>query len=192
MSSYLKSPLKRLLDIFFSIFVLPIAVPLVMVGALLVFLSDGGWFLFVQERIGLNSKPFLMLKIRTLRNGFSSSTNAGKQHTDIDILPVGKILRQLRIDELPQIWNILKGEMSWVGPRPEIELYFKHYSNIEPTFSKRQSCKPGITGLAQLKDPEATPDHSLEKLPHDLFYVNNASFALDLKILFKSFFSVWK
>lgn len=190
MASYLNSLSKRVLDIIFSIFVLPIALPLMVLGSLLVFLSDGGFFLFVHERIGKGSLPFRMIKIRTLKKGFSADLN--RQHSEKDILKVGKLLRQLRIDELPQIWNILVGEMSWVGPRPEIKYYFDHYCGIEPNFYKRQSCKPGITGLAQLKDPDATPDHSLEKLPHDLEYIRSASLWMDVRILMQSLFTVLK
>jgi lipopolysaccharide/colanic/teichoic acid biosynthesis glycosyltransferase len=190
MASYLNSLSKRVLDIIFSILVLPIALPLMAIGALLIFLSDGGFFLFTQERIGKGGLPFSMIKIRTLRKGFQAEQS--KQHSDADILKVGRLLRQFRIDELPQIWNILVGEMSWVGPRPEIKYYFEHYCGIEPNFYKRQSCKPGITGLAQLKDPDATPDHSLEKLPHDLEYIKKASFWMDIRILVQSLFSVLK
>lgn len=168
---------------------MPIALPLVAAAALLVFLSDRGTVFFIQERIGKDAKPFDMIKIRTLKKYFDGET--GKQHETTDILWIGKLLRKLRIDELPQIWNILKGEMSWVGPRPEVTHYFNHFNKIDPGFSKRQVCKPGITGLAQLENPDATPEHALEKLPHDLAYINKASLGLDIKILFQSFFSVW-
>lgn len=189
MSSYLNSSLKRVLDIVFSLLVIPIALPFVAIAAILVFLSDRGSVFFVQERIGKNARPFNMIKVRTLKKHFAGEN--GQQHVSGDILWAGKWLRKLRIDELPQIWNILKGEMSWVGPRPEVAHYFNHFSKIDPNFSKRQVCKPGITGLAQLENPDATPEHSLEKLPHDLAYVQNASLAMDIKILFQSFFSVW-
>jgi lipopolysaccharide/colanic/teichoic acid biosynthesis glycosyltransferase len=189
MSSYLNSSLKRVLDIVFSILVLPIALPLVILASVFVFISDRGGIFFFQERVGLNTKPFRMIKIRTLKKEFLS--NNGKQHGENDILWVGKWLRKLRIDELPQIWNILKGEMSWVGPRPEIAYYFYHFNTVDPNFEKRQVCKPGITGLAQLENPDATPEHSLEKLPYDLTYVQQASLGMDIKILFQSFFSVW-
>lgn len=189
MSSYLNSSLKRVLDIVFSILVLPIALPLVILATILIFFSDRGSVFFFQERVGLNAKPFRMIKIRTLKKEFLS--NNGKQHAEHDILSVGKWLRKLRIDELPQIWNILKGEMSWVGPRPEIAHYFNHFNEINPNFEKRQVCKPGITGLAQLENPDATPEHSLEKLPFDLDYIQRASLWMDIRILFQSFFSVW-
>ena len=82
--------------------------------------------------------------------------------------------------------------MSWVGPRPEVMYYFDMYKNIDPSFEKRQQCRPGITGLAQLKNPDATPEHSLEKLPYDLLYIDQASLLMDLRILLQSFFIVWK
>jgi lipopolysaccharide/colanic/teichoic acid biosynthesis glycosyltransferase len=190
MSSYLNSSLKRALDIVFSILVMPIALPCVALASMLVFFSDRGNVLFVQERIGKNGLPFNMIKIRTLKKNFTGEN--GKQHIDDDILWIGRWLRKLRIDELPQIWNILKDEMSWVGPRPEIPFYFDHFKKMDPTFTQRQVCKPGITGLAQLENPDATPEHSMEKLPHDLTYVDKATLWMDIKILFQSFFSVWK
>jgi lipopolysaccharide/colanic/teichoic acid biosynthesis glycosyltransferase len=190
MSFYLNSTLKRALDILFSIAVLPIALPCMVMASILVYLSDRGPLFFVQERVGKNSYPFKMVKIRTLKKGFSSEN--GKQHNAEDILIIGRWLRKLRIDELPQIWNILKGEMSWVGPRPEIEYYFTHFKGIDPSFETRQVCKPGITGLAQLNNPDATPSHSLEKLPHDLHYIQHASLGMDIRILLQSIFSVWK
>ena len=190
MSPYLHTPAKRALDIFFSLLILPIALPVMVVAALLTVFSDGGPAFFVQERIGFNSKPFKMLKIRTLKKSFLSTS--GQQHQLNDILSVGKFFRKFRIDELPQIWNILKGDMSWVGPRPEVGFYFEKYKNMDPAFAKRQQCRPGITGLAQLKNPEATPEHSLEKLPYDLLYIDQASLLMDMRILLQSFFLVWK
>jgi lipopolysaccharide/colanic/teichoic acid biosynthesis glycosyltransferase len=190
MSPYLDRPAKRALDIFFSLLVLPVALPLVLVSAIITVFSDGGPAFFIQERIGFDAKPFKMLKIRTLRKTFLSSE--GQQHQVNDILWVGKLLRKFRIDELPQIWNILNGEMSWVGPRPEIPHYFEIYKNLDPQFVKRQQCRPGITGLAQLHNPDATPENSLEKLPNDLKYIEHASLFMDIIILLKSFFLVWK
>jgi len=190
MSPYLHNPAKRALDIFFSLLILPIALPVMVVAALMTVFSDGGPAFFVQERIGFNSKPFKMLKIRTLKKSFLSSI--GQQHQSNDILFIGKLFRKFRIDELPQIWNILKGDMSWVGPRPEVGFYFERYKGVDPAFAKRQKCRPGITGLAQLKNPDATPEHSLEKLPYDLQYIDQASLLMDLRILLQSFFLVWK
>ena len=161
-----------------------------MVSALLIIVSDGGTAFFVQERIGYNGQPFKMLKIRTLKRSFLSTT--GQQHKSSDILSIGKLFRAITIDELPQNWNILVGEMSWVGPRPEVRYYFEMYKKKDPDFEKRQQCRPGITGLAQLENPDATPEHSLEKLPNDLKYIEQASLLMDVRILLQSFFLVWK
>ena len=190
MSPYLHKPAKRAFDIFFSLMILPIAIPVMAVAALLTVFSDGGPAFFIQERIGYNSKAFKMLKIRTLKKSFLSSV--GQQHQVNDIIWIGKLFRKFRIDELPQVLNILMGEMSWVGPRPEVRYYFEMYKNIDPNFEKRQQCRPGITGLAQLKNPDATPEDSLEKLPYDLLYINKASLLMDIRILLQSFFLVWK
>lgn len=189
MSPYLQSPAKRIFDIFFSLLMLPVTIPVVGVASLLTFITDGGDVFFVQTRIGKDLKPFKMLKIRTLKKSYH--VVPGQYHNNDDITWIGKILRQLRIDELPQIWNILKGEMSWVGPRPEVQYYFDMYEGKDPVFAKRQQCAPGITGLAQLKNPDATPDHSLEKLQYDLEYIKKASLKMDMNILLQSFFIVW-
>ncbi len=190
MSPYLHRPAKRALDILFSLLILPVALPVMVVSAILTVLSDGGPAFFVQERIGYKGKTFKMLKIRTLKKSFLSST--GQQHESTDILRIGRLFRAFRIDELPQIWNILVGEMSWVGPRPEVPYYFEMYKKKDPLFEKRQQCRPGITGLAQLENPDATPEHSLEKLPNDLKYIEQASLLMDIRILLQSFFLVWK
>ena len=96
------------------------------------------------------------------------------------------------MDETPQIWNILIGEMSWVGPRPEVPFYYEHFKKQEPTYANRQLVRPGITGLAQLDNPNASPNENLEKLKFDLQYVNQATFWMDLRILTKSFLFIWK
>lgn len=96
------------------------------------------------------------------------------------------------MDEIPQIWNILIGEMSWVGPRPEVPFYYEHFKKQEPTYANRQLVRPGITGLAQLDNPNASPNENLEKLKFDLQYVKQATFWMDLRILTKSFLFIWK
>jgi lipopolysaccharide/colanic/teichoic acid biosynthesis glycosyltransferase len=190
MSTYHQSLSKRLLDIFFSLLVLPIALPVMLFSVFLVLLTSGRPVFFFQERIGYKGQPFRLVKVRSLKNTFASQP--GALHNTNDITMVGVFLRKTRIDEIPQIWNILKGEMSWVGPRPEVPFYFNHFRELDPKYAERQNAKPGITGLAQLDNPNASPNENLEKLTFDLQYVEKASLGLDLRILIQSFLFVWK
>ncbi|MFN3530367.1 MAG: sugar transferase [Bacteroidia bacterium] len=190
MSLYNMSVSKRLLDIFFSLLVLPIALPVMLLSIVLIGLTTAGPVFFVQQRVGLNGKSFNLIKIRTLKRSFQSLP--GAQHDELDITMVGRFLRKFRFDEIPQIWNILIGEMSWVGPRPEVPYYFDHFKALHPEYEMRQLTRPGITGLAQLQNPNASPNENLEKLKYDLEYVRNSSFGMDINILLRSFLFVWK
>ncbi len=185
MNSYLRSPLKRGTDLVISLLVIPFALPLLALGAFLTALGSNGPVLFRQTRVGLNGKHFDLLKIRTLKVG-TTDRNAGTHANDPSIERFGHFLRRWRIDELPQIWNILKGEMSWVGPRPERpELIDGGYDQL-PNYHRRHLALPGITGWAQIHRPDAMPDEAELKLPFDLEYVNRANFWLDLRILLRT------
>jgi lipopolysaccharide/colanic/teichoic acid biosynthesis glycosyltransferase len=190
MNPYHRSLTKRILDLAFSLLVLPLALPVLVLCAILVLLSSGTPVFFAQERVGRDGQPFKLIKIRSLKKSFSSAP--GAQHNPADITALGRLLRKTRVDEIPQIWNILKGEMSWVGPRPEVPFYYEHYKKLEPTYADRQLVRPGITGMAQLNNPDASPNENLEKLTFDLQYVQQANFWVDLRILIKSFLFVWK
>jgi lipopolysaccharide/colanic/teichoic acid biosynthesis glycosyltransferase len=190
MNTYHRSFVKRLLDICFSLAILPFVIPVFILSVLMVLISSGFPIFFFQERIGYKGKVFKLVKIRSLKNTFSSEP--GALHDVNDITAVGKFLRKARIDEIPQIWNIIKGEMSWVGPRPEVPYFYEHFKNLEPTYANRQLARPGITGLAQLDNPNASPNENLEKLTFDLRYVEQANLWLDLRILMQSFLFIWK
>jgi lipopolysaccharide/colanic/teichoic acid biosynthesis glycosyltransferase len=190
MSPYLNHPSKRILDIAFSLLLVPIALPIFLVAGLLVLLMEGRPVFFWHYRVGQNGTLFKLIKIRTLKNSFDAAPGAQHQHQDITAL--GKLLRKSRVDEIPQIWTILKGDMSWVGPRPEVVYYYEYYKEKDPQYARRQTAKPGITGLAQLNNPNASPDQNLEKLVFDLQYVDHASFWMDLRLLFSSFVVVWR
>lgn len=190
MNTYHRSFVKRLLDLCFSLVILPFVIPVFIVSVLMVLISSGFPIFFFQERIGYHGKAFKLVKIRSLKSTFSSEP--GALHDVNDITVVGKFLRKARIDEIPQIWNIIKGEMSWVGPRPEVPYYYEYFKNIEATYADRQLARPGITGLAQLDNPNASPNENLEKLKFDLDYVRRADFWLDIRIIVRSFLFVWK
>ena len=189
-SNYHQSRIKRLLDIFFSVLILPVVIPVLLLCVFLVWISSGTPIFFFQTRVGRNGKPFQMIKLRSLSNNFESKP--GALHGQRDITGIGRLMRKSRMDETPQIWNILIGEMSWVGPRPEVPFYYEHFKKQEPTYANRQLVRPGITGLAQLDNPNASPNENLEKLKFDLQYVNQATFWMDLRILTKSFLFIWK
>lgn len=178
-----KFNLKRFVDIFISILLLPIVIPLIILGFILVKLTSRGSVLFAQERVGKNSELFTIYKIRTMvsaHNGDFTTKN------DSRINWVGKFLRITKIDELPQLWNILKGDMSLIGPRPERPHFVKISNEENAMFDLRHLIKPGVTGWAQVNLPKATPKDNLEKLEYDLFYIKNYSFFFDIKIVLKT------
>lgn len=189
-SPYLLSRQKRLLDLLFTLIVLPGVLLLLSFCALAILLTMGFPLIFAQNRVGIKGKVFMIYKLRTLKRKASNKT--GITHTNGDITPLGKLLRLFRFDELPQIWNILRGEMSWVGPRPEVPYYTKKYTELNPGFRNRLLALPGITGLAQLHNPNATPSDNPVKLEFDLEYISSASLSGDIYILFKTFFLLWK
>ena len=177
---------KRLFDLFFSLVVLPIALILTSIVFLLYPFMDGFSVLFRHERVGVAGKKFDLYKIRTYKK--SNPTEGLQDNCDeLVVVPLlGNLLRMSRIDELPQIWNILKGDMSWVGPRPEQSQFVDKIIAEYPNYDARHAVKPGITGLAQINNPNATIEDHQEKLIFDLEYVQKASLLLDLKILWRS------
>jgi lipopolysaccharide/colanic/teichoic acid biosynthesis glycosyltransferase len=185
MNSYLSSSLKRSLDVFISVLVLPFALVLMIIGGILITLTTGGGVFYSQNRIGKNGKEFKILKLRTLVKNASGDL-AGMTKNDPQIFWIGRHLRRWRIDELPQIFNILLGDMSWVGPRPERPHLVANFYKLHKDYEIRHKALPGITGLAQINLPDATPNDTEKKLPFDIEYVGKASFSMDLKIMWKT------
>ena len=185
MNSYLSSSLKRSLDVFISVLVLPFALALVILGGIVILVTTGGSVFYSQDRIGKNGKEFKILKLRTLVKNASGDL-AGMTKNDPQIFWVGRYLRRWRIDELPQIFNILKGDMSWVGPRPERPHLVANFGSLYKDYEIRHKALPGITGMAQINLPDATPNDTEKKLPFDIEYVGKASFSMDLKIMWKT------
>jgi len=168
--------MKRLLDLFCSIIILIISSPLIICVGLLVKLKLGSPILFTQKRPGLNGKPFYLYKFRTMTD---ERDQWGKLYPDEKRLtPFGSFLRKYSIDELPQLINVVKGELSLVGPRPLLMEYLPLYSEEQ---GKRHLVKPGITGWAQVNGRNAISWE--EKFELDIWYVNNQSLQLDIKIL---------
>lgn len=180
---------KRLLDIGLILGTAPITVPLVLLAMLAVALTMGGPVLFIQERVGLGGKPFRMYKLRTMRPLSSTSQSCTTLVGDTRITPLGRILRRYRIDELPQLWNVLKGHMSIIGPRPEWTVLSKQYTAELPVYAYRHLVRPGITGWAQVRGGYAgNLAETRVKVGYDLFYIKNMSFSMDSQILIRT---VW-
>lgn len=173
---------KRGFDTLFSLTVLPLVLPLTILGCFLTKISSKGNMFYSQIRIGREGKEFKIYKIRTMENNEGGFT----VKNDNRITPVGKFLRLSKIDELPQFYNILMGHMSLIGPRPEQPKYVEEYSKENPFFNLRHMIRPGVSGWAQIHMPKATPEENLKKLEYDLYYIKKYSWKLDVKILFKT------
>ena len=176
---------KRLMDIIICIVVFPIALPLILFGCIAMAITSNGPVVFTQKRVGLRGIPFTMFKIRTMvhsKNGYLDHTIIN----DARITKVGQILRKTKIDELPQLLNVMLGDMSIIGPRPERIDIVEQFIKQNKSYQYRHSVRPGITGWAQVNKPMATPAENLEKLEYDLYYINNHSIKLDVQILAKT------
>ena len=173
---------KRAFDLALVFFALPFAFPLTIIGIILTLLSSKGGAFFSQERVGRKGKPFKIYKIRTMviNNGGFTQAN------DSRITPIGKILRFTKIDELPQLYNVLIGDMSIIGPRPEIPEYVEKCAEQMPFFKLRHMIKPGVTGWAQIHIPKATPEDNIKKLEYDLYYIKRYSLSLDIRIVLQT------
>lgn len=179
--------IKRLTDILLSLALLVPALPLMALAALAVKLESRGPAIFRQVRTGLGGVEFEILKLRTMADDAERDGPQWAQKTDPRVTRVGRVLRQLRIDELPQLFNVLKGEMSFIGPRPERPEFNDQLEREIPLYNLRHLVRPGITGWAQVMYPYgASVDDAREKLQYDLYYIKNYSVLLDIGIVFKT------
>lgn len=177
--------IKRLIDICFSVVGLILGLPFVLVFGVLIYLESPGSIIFRQERVGHSGKLFTVYKLRSMRLDAEKNGQKWADKNDSRVLKVGKFIRKVRIDEIPQFVNILLGDMSIVGPRPEIPKFTYEFNEQYPGFVNRLLVKPGLTGLAQVTGGyDMNPDEKLEK---DLEYINNQSLLLDLKIMLQTF-----
>ena len=184
--------LKEVTDLMFAILVLPFVALVSLIVAVAIKLDDGGPVLFRQKRIGHAGAPIMMVKFRTMRvigPGDPGDRRSAAMTGDDDdrITRIGGFLRRSRIDELPQIWNILKGEMSWIGPRPEAQVLSSWYTGEIPFYRYRHVVKPGISGWAQVNQGHvAQVDEVHRKLHYDFYYIKYFSPWLDVLILFRT------
>jgi sugar transferase (PEP-CTERM system associated) len=183
--SVLRTIGKRVVDLAASLALLTLALPVMLITAICILLEDGGPILYRQERVGKNGRTFMVLKFRSMRTDAEKAGNPQwAQVGDPRVTRIGRLIRKTRIDELPQILNVLKGEMSFVGPRPERPYFVKQLCDEVPFYNMRHSIKPGITGFAQVRyQYGATVNDAIEKLQYDLYYVKNNSLFLDLLII---------
>lgn len=175
---------KRFFDVLFSLIGLVLGIPLVIIFSILTAIECKGNPIYAQERVGLNNKEFKMYKVRSMRMDAEKHGAQWAQTNDSRITKVGKFIRKTRIDEIPQLFNVLKGDMSVIGPRPEREIFYKEFEKTIPGFRKRLAIRPGITGYAQVNGGyDIEPE---EKLVLDLEYINKVNWLVDLKIAFKT------
>jgi lipopolysaccharide/colanic/teichoic acid biosynthesis glycosyltransferase len=173
---------KRALDLSFALLAISVAMPLLILISTLLWITQGRPIFFVQIRPGLESKPFKLVKFRTMSPAGPNSINDLSRQS---ITPLGKLLRKLSADELPQLLNIVRGDMSFVGPRPLLVEYLPLYS---PRQSLRHTVRPGLTGLAQVNGRNSQSWN--DRLEMDVYYVEHMSLPLDLSILFRSIWTV--
>lgn len=183
--------LKRLSDIVNAILSMVILSPVFAAIAIAVKLDSKGPAIYRQKRIGRHKKPFFIYKFRTMRQDAEDNGPALSAKNDPRITKIGYFLRKYRLDELPQFWNVLKGDMSFVGPRPEREYYISQIIERVPAYSLIHQIRPGITSWGMVRYGYATSvDQMIERLEYDLLYLENVSFAVDLKILFHTISTV--
>lgn len=180
--------LKRVSDVFLALLGLSLSIPLFPIIALLVKMDSSGPLLFRQTRVGYLSRPFVAMKFRSMVIGAEADGQPQwASFNDPRVTRVGRFLRRTRLDEIPQLWNVLRGEMSFIGPRPERPEFVKNLQTLIPFYNERHLIKPGLTGWAQINFRYgSTTGDALKKLQYDLFYIKNRSLPLDIGILLKT------
>lgn len=183
--------LKRSFDVVAALVLSIAAAPVICIAMLGIFLSMGRPVFFTQERIGLGGRRFKMWKLRTMRNARPGDAVVAVSRHDPRITTFGRVLRRFRFDELPQFWNVLKGDMSLIGPRPEAVSLHEDYLLHTPAWAYRNLVRPGITGWAQVSTtPSSNREEAARKLTYDLYYIKRLSLFLDFKIFLKTFWTL--
>ncbi len=179
---------KRILDVVLSLIGLALTIPLFPLVALIIKIDSRGPVFLKQLRVGEMEREFTLYKFRTMRQDAEKNTGAvWAQKNDPRVTRIGRLLRKIRIDELPQLYNVLKGEMSFIGPRPERPEFVGELKKVIPYYSERHFVKPGVTGWAQIRYPYgASIEDAVEKLRYDLYYIKNISILLDMLIFFET------
>lgn len=183
-----RTTVKRLFDIVSALILLILTSPVMLLATILIALEDGFPVLYRQERVGLNGRLFTVIKFRSMRRDAEADGNPRWATANDDrVTRAGRIFRKLRIDELPQLFSVMKGDMSMVGPRPERAFFVDELTRQIPFYAIRHSVKPGVTGWAQVRyHYGASVDDAAQKLQYDLYYVKNHSLLLDLVVMFET------
>lgn len=180
--------LKRMMDVVISLVLFVISLLLYPFIYLAIKTDDGGPLFIAQERVGENNKPIKILKFRSMSRDDRGEYNADRPNNPVT--KVGRFLRKTRLDELPQLWNVLKGDLSLIGPRPELPSLVKHYSEEIPYYNVRHLIKPGLSGWAQIYGEhghsQVAVDETRNKLSYDLYYIKNRSILVDLKVALRT------
>jgi sugar transferase (PEP-CTERM system associated) len=178
---------RRLVDMTMALIGLVLSSPVMLLAALAIKLDSQGPVFYTQERVGKGDEPFKIVKLRSMRTDAEQNGAVWAEQDDPRVTRVGRVIRKLRIDELPQFFNIIRGEMSFIGPRPERPVFVQQLEREIPYYSQRHLVKPGLTGWAQIRYPYgASVEDALEKLQYDLYYIKNQSPVLDAIILFET------
>ena len=176
--------IKRIIGLLISIPSLLLIIPICLIACIFIVIESSGNPIYIQERIGLNGRRFSIYKLRSMYQDAEKNGHKWASKNDTRITKVGRFIRKTRIDELPQIINVIKGEMSIIGPRPERPEFINEFLKDIPNFNERLAVRPGITGWAQVNGGyELTPK---DKLVYDIFYINHESIKLDFLILLKT------
>jgi undecaprenyl-phosphate galactose phosphotransferase/putative colanic acid biosynthesis UDP-glucose lipid carrier transferase len=186
---------KRLMDVVVAVVALVGLLPLMILAAVAIKLDSPGPVIFRQRRKGFNGREFVMLKFRSMTVQEDGAVVSQARRNDPRVTSIGKVLRASSIDELPQLVNVLRGDMSLIGPRPHALAHDNYFQNVVSDYAYRHHMKPGLTGWAQCNGSRgATPsvEHISERVKLDLWYVNNWSLWLDIQILFKTVFEVMR
>jgi lipopolysaccharide/colanic/teichoic acid biosynthesis glycosyltransferase len=187
--------MKRLMDIVLSLLGLVVGLPVWAAIALIVRLETPGGAFYSQMRIGRNGVPFRIWKFRSMYNG-ADKTSGFTKVNDARVTSFGRIIRKTHLDEIPQLWNILKGDMSIVGPRPEVQKMVEKFTEAIPYYPRRHKVRPGLTGWWQISPNYFQHEGSLEdirnRLIFDFYYIENISFRLDIEIIIRTIIKVFK
>lgn len=188
-NSHLYDSVKRIGDVFLSILLFLVMSPLMCIIAVLIKIDSPGPVIFSQERLGKDGAPFVIYKFRSMRVDAEIDGPKWASKDDDRCTRVGKILRKARLDEIPQLLNILEGDMSFVGPRPERSCFYQKFETYIPGFKNRLAVKPGLTGLAQVNGGyDLCPE---EKIVYDMKYIEHKSIRLDMECMLKTFILIF-
>ncbi len=184
-------PFKRILDLSLIVVFSPIIIPIMVVTAILIKIESRGPVFFWQKRVGVHGKVFNMLKFRSMTTDSEKEGSKFAQNGDKRVTRFGRIMRKMRIDEIPQLWNIIHGDMSLIGPRPEQVAFVEKFEKAIPKYSARHIVRPGITGLAQVEQGYVDDENGTRtKLVYDLHYIENLSFKMDMEIVGKTIYTM--